>query len=104
MVTVAGAGTAIGAVYTPEAEIIPTVALPPAIPLTLQFTAMLEEPVTAAANVCVIPICTLAIAGVTVTVTGTTTVTCADADFVLSAVDVALTVTVAGDGTLPGAV
>jgi hypothetical protein len=50
MVTVAGEGTVMGAVYTPVAEIVPRVALPPAVPLTLQFTAMLEEPVTAAAN------------------------------------------------------
>ena len=49
-VTVAGEGTVIGAVYTPDAEIIPTVALPPAVPLTLQFTAVFEEPVTVAAN------------------------------------------------------
>jgi hypothetical protein len=51
IVTVAGVGTVIGAVYTPDAEIIPIVALPPAVPLTLQFTAVLEAPVTAAANV-----------------------------------------------------
>src|ERR1700736_2860173 len=36
-VTIAGEGVVIGAVYTPEVEIIPTVALPPATPLTLQF-------------------------------------------------------------------
>ena len=51
MVTVAGVGTVIGAVYTPDAEIIPTVALPPEVPLTLQFTAVLEAPVTVAVNV-----------------------------------------------------
>ena len=50
MVTVAGEGTVIGAVYIPDAEIMPTIALPPATPLTLQFTIVLEEPVTAAAN------------------------------------------------------
>jgi hypothetical protein len=51
MVTVAGVGTLIGAVYTPEVEIIPTVALPPAMPLTLQFTVVFVEPVTVAVNV-----------------------------------------------------
>jgi hypothetical protein len=51
IVTVAGVGTVIGAVYTPDAEIIPTMALPPAVPLTLQFTAVLEAPATAALNV-----------------------------------------------------
>ena len=50
-VTVAGDGTVIGAVYTPDVEIIPTVAFPPATPFTLQFTVVLEDPVTAAENV-----------------------------------------------------
>ena len=50
IVTVAGDGTVMGAVYMPDAEIMPTMALPPAAPLTLQFTVVLEEPVTAAAN------------------------------------------------------
>jgi hypothetical protein len=50
-VTIAGEGTVMGAVYTPDVEIIPTVALPPATPLTLQFTVVFDEPVTEAANV-----------------------------------------------------
>jgi hypothetical protein len=50
-VTIAGEGTVMGAVYTPDVETIPTVALPPATPLTLQFTAVFDEPVTEAANV-----------------------------------------------------
>jgi hypothetical protein len=104
MVTVAGVGTVIGAVYTPDAEIIPTVALPPAVPLTLQFTAVLEAPVTVAVNVWVIPTVTFMVAGETDTVTGAATVTVAEADFVVSATDVALIVTVAGDGTVDGAV
>lgn len=49
--TIAGEGTVIGAVYTPDVEIIPTAALPPATPLTLQFAAVFDEPVTEAANV-----------------------------------------------------
>jgi hypothetical protein len=104
IVTVAGVGTVMGAVYTPDAEIIPTVALPPAVPLTLQLTAVLEAPVTAAVNVCVIPTVTLMVAGVTDTVIGAATVTVADADFVVSAADVALIVTAAGAGTVDGAV
>jgi hypothetical protein len=50
-VTIAGVGTVIGPVYTPEVEIMPSVALPPATPLTLQFTVVFEEPTTAAVNV-----------------------------------------------------
>src|SRR5580698_6324425 len=65
---------------------------------------MFDEPVTVAMNVWVIPAVTLAVAGVTVTATGAATVTCAAADLVLSALEVALTVTVAGDGTVVGAV
>jgi hypothetical protein len=49
-VTVAGLGIAAGAVYNPEAEIVPTVALPPATPPTLHVTAVLLELVTVAAN------------------------------------------------------
>jgi len=37
-VTVAGDGRSAGAVYTPLAVIVPTVALPPATPFTLQLT------------------------------------------------------------------
>jgi hypothetical protein len=44
------------------------------------------------------------VAGVTATVIGAATVIVADADFVVSAADVALIVTVAGDGTVDGAV
>ena len=44
------------------------------------------------------------VAGVTAIVIGAATVTVADADFVVSAADVALIVTVAGDGTMDGAV
>jgi hypothetical protein len=50
-VTVAGVGTAAGAVYAPLLEIIPTVALPPLTPLTLQVTAVLDAFVTVAVKV-----------------------------------------------------
>jgi hypothetical protein len=39
-VTVAGDGTLVGAVYSPDVEIVPTVALPPATPLTAQVTVV----------------------------------------------------------------
>jgi hypothetical protein len=104
MVTVAGFGTVTGAVYTPDAEIIPTDELPPAIALTLQFTDVLELPVTAPVNIWVIPAVTFAIPGVTVTAMGAATVTVAMADLVVSAEDMALMVTAAGEGTVEGAV
>jgi hypothetical protein len=44
------------------------------------------------------------VAGVTDTVIGAATVTVADADLVVSAAEVALMVTAAGDGTVDGAV
>jgi len=51
-------------------EIMPTVELPPATSLTLQVTAIFEVLVTAAVKVCIAPVCTVAVAGVTVTATG----------------------------------
>ena len=39
-VTVAGFGAAVGAVYIPEAEIVPVAAEPPAVPFTCQVTAV----------------------------------------------------------------
>jgi hypothetical protein len=55
IVTVVDAETVAGAVYIPDADMVPTVVLPPATLLTLQVTDAFEEPVTEAANVCVIP-------------------------------------------------
>jgi hypothetical protein len=60
-----------------------------------------------AVKVCVLPVGTLAVVGVTpteITTCGTVTVTVAEADFVPSATEVAVTVTVAGAGTIVGAV
>jgi hypothetical protein len=48
-----------GAVYSPVGEINPAMALPPAAPFTLQFTAVLEVPVTVAAYCDVVPNVTL---------------------------------------------
>ncbi|HEY3989174.1 MAG TPA: hypothetical protein VGM02_07740 [Acidobacteriaceae bacterium] len=48
IVTVAGVGIVSGAVYSPSAEINPTVVFPPATPLTVQVTAVLDVPLTVA--------------------------------------------------------
>src|SRR5437660_10381285 len=51
--TCAGLGTWAGAVYRPEEEIVPTVAVPPATPFTSQVTFLLLVLVTMAVNCCV---------------------------------------------------
>src|SRR5438552_3790189 len=96
-VTMAGFGTTAGAVYRPELDIVPTVALPPVTPLTCQVTAVLLVFCTVAANCCVPPAPTVADTGEIVTLTTAVgvMVTCAEADFVGSAWDTAATVTVA---------
>ena len=107
MVTVAGEGAVAGAVYRPELDTAPTVALPPAAPLTDQVTLVLEEPVTVAENCCVFPACTEADVGATETemvappavmVTGTT------ATLLESTLLTAKIFTLAGEGTAAGAV
>jgi hypothetical protein len=73
--------------------------------LTLQVTAVVGVPVTAAVNGCWAPTSTVtAVGGVTVTATAACTVTVAVANRVWSATLVARTVIVAGDGTVAGAV
>src|SRR5213080_2634849 len=69
-VTVAGFVTTAGAVYSPELEIVPTVALPPVTPLTCQVTAVLLVFCTVAVNCCVPPAPTVADIGEIVTRTG----------------------------------
>src|SRR5712672_307445 len=84
----------------------PTVWLPPTMPLTCHVTAVVGEPFKDAVNCCVPKSGTVTAFGDTLTEsTGLTavTVTVADADFVLSACDVAVTVTCAGFGTAVGA-
>lgn len=63
-VTVGGEGGIAGAVYTPEEETIPNVELPPAMPFTVQATAVFEVPVTVAVNCWIWPTWTEAIVGV----------------------------------------
>ena len=60
-------GRSAGAVYTPVALIVPLVAVPPAMPLTLQVTLVLLELVTVATNACEAPSTTDALPGVMVT-------------------------------------
>src|SRR5271166_4296907 len=53
--TVLVAGIVEGGVYTPAALIVPTVLLPPAMPLTFQVTAVFERLLTVAVKVAVLP-------------------------------------------------
>src|SRR5437763_7561352 len=96
--TVAGFGTTAGAVYRPELDIIPTVALPPLTPLTCQVTAVLLVFCTVAVNCCVPPAPTVADTGEIVTRTTAVggMVTCAEADFVCSVCVTTATVPVPG--------
>jgi hypothetical protein len=99
-----GVGTLAGAVYRPDALIVPQpVPLQPA-PERLHVTAVLVVPVTVAVNCCCAPMVTVAVAGETATVIAGVTVTTAFADLLGSAFDVAMTFTVAGVGTAAGAV
>src|SRR5215471_860227 len=74
------------AVNKPAALMVP--------PVALQFTEVLDVPVTVAVNCCVAPGCSVALAGDTATeiVAGAWIVTLAEADLVLSAAEVAVTV------------
>ena len=75
--TVTVVGPVAGAVYRPEAVIVPAVELPPAIPFTVQFTAVFDVPVTDAVNCCDWPVCIEADVGVIDTETAGRTVTTA---------------------------
>jgi hypothetical protein len=91
-------------VYKPAAVIVPQLAPAQPGPETLQATLLSIAFCTVAVNCCVVPAATLGLAGATVTTTAASTVTTAMSDFVGSAADVAVTLTVAGDGTPDGAV
>ena len=85
----------------------PSFWLPPFVPFTCQVTAVLALPITVAMNCLVVKFATVAVCGCTLTCTAeavAVTVTIAESDFVESACDVAVTVTVAGFGTEAGAV
>jgi len=68
-VTVFGLGRLAGAVYVPDALIVPMDALPPVTPFTCQLTAVFEDPLTVAPNACVAIARTLAEFGEIVTAT-----------------------------------
>jgi hypothetical protein len=68
-VTVLFAGTTAGAVYMPDALIVPVAELPPVTPFTCQVTAAFDVPDTVALKACVAPARTLALVGDTLTVT-----------------------------------
>src|SRR6266446_6781303 len=99
-------GTPLGAAYNPLVEMNPKAWVPPAISLTSQVTAALGEPFTDAANCWVPKFGTVATLGDTLTEADEplVTVMIADADFVVSAWEVAVTVTCGGFGTATGAV
>ena len=68
--TVLGDGTELGAVYNPLGVMVPTVELPPMMPLTFHVTAWFDEFCTVAVNCRVWRTLTVALEGDTVTVTG----------------------------------
>jgi hypothetical protein len=103
-VTVSGAGTAAGAVYSPVPLTVPQAAALHPAPSKLQVTAVFEVPTTDAFNCCVAPVITEVLAGVTVTTTTDMIVTVADAVLLGSAMLVATTLTLAGEGATGGAV
>src|SRR5882762_1071288 len=75
IVTGAGPGKTLGAVYRPLAEMVPTMALPPTTVLTSHWTAWFVVPETVALNCAVCPGRSWTLAGVIVTVTWTPTLT-----------------------------
>jgi len=108
--TVAGEGGVKGAVYTavfaPLATIVPTVTFPPETPFTLQVTPVeaFPVPVTFAVNTCAPPAVTFTGFGETLTAMSSINVTLADPVACPSALLTAVTVTVAGEGNVSGAV
>ena len=69
MVTVAGDGTVVGAVYSPPVEIVPQFVPPQPVPDVVQVTAVSEVPVMEAVNCWVAPGEIEAEAGLTATAT-----------------------------------
>src|SRR5262249_25125123 len=97
-VTVPG-GTVAGTVYTPAVEIVPTYALPPLMPFTLQVTPMFAVPVTVAVKVCWADVARVMGENMTETaIMVEPTVTVAETNCLESAALVAFTVTGLGFG------
>ena len=103
-VTLAGEGIAEGAVYNPVPLIVPQAAALHPLPCTFHVTAVLEVPTTDALNCWVAPGTSEELTGVTVTTTTGTMVTLADAVLLGTAMLVAITVTLGGEGATSGAV
>ena len=101
---VATIGTAAGAVYKPVLLIVPQATPLQPAPVRVHFTPVFAVPLTRAVNCNEPPTEIAAVPGNTATNVGGTMVTVALADFVASACDVAVTVTVGGVGTVVGAV
>jgi hypothetical protein len=108
----AGLGTVAGAVYVTEVAValvsVPHVLAEHPAPETDQVTPLFcESFCTEAVKMAVVETCTEVVAGLTDTAMGRgaeVMVTLAAFDFVVSVTEVAVMVTVAGDGTLAGAV
>jgi hypothetical protein len=93
-----------GVIKVPGAEYSPLLSIVPG-PGVLQVTAVFVVPLTFAVNCWVAPRITVGAAGVTLKVTtGAVTVMVAVSDLLVSSTEVAFTVTVAGFGTVSGAV
>lgn len=98
------AGAVYVAVVPPVAAMVPTVALPPAMPLTSHVTAIPAAMHNKAEKLCVAPRETLADEGATEFAAAQEIVTLAVADFDGSATLVAVTETLGGVGETTGAV
>jgi hypothetical protein len=103
IVTVDGDGTAEGAVYSPAPLTVPHAAELQPAPCSVQVTAVFDVPTTDARSCCVAPITTDVLVGVTVTTTTGTMVTLAEAVLLGSAMLLATTLTVGGEGATSGA-
>jgi hypothetical protein len=99
-------GTLVGAVYSPDGLIEPQDPPTQPIPLTLHVTDVFAVPITVAENCCRPPVASTTWFGYTVTETveGATIVRVALAVAVTSASEVAVTVTLDGEGAIAGAV
>jgi len=102
-VTMSGEGTVGGAVYSPLPSMVPQAAALHPAPCTVHVTAVFEVPTTDAFSCSVAPVTTEVLPGVTVTTTPGIIVTDADADLLESAMLVATTFTLAGEGGIIGA-
>src|SRR3989442_4113521 len=100
-----GLGIALGELYKPDAVIVPNVVFgsPGGNPLTVQSTPVFAVPVTTASNCCCVPP-TFSNTEMGETLTPIVIVTLAEALFVASACEIAVTVAAGGFGTILGAV